>query len=418
MDLLEACLKADGRQAVNSLRKMLGSAKPSAIWAILMHAAAWHEERTYDTPHACILTYTIHRMIEDLGPNPEMLEETVVPGSLPIPDELREPLQNTLIQRLAFYLADVDHWRLERGPKYDIDVSLESMSNAVQNFELSIRKRSHTGVMKAALVLASKTEPVHLMRATATLAAEEPDRLGHGFILPVSLVAELPQPAYTRPQMASLWHLAEYLVRKVPSKRTVGAGLDASVSRYAKPTDVSSSQDLIAASVVDYGTLGHNGIFAHRIVESASNGWVDSGTVDWLLRTLKRNIPGTDTPAAVEDLIKKQRGTDWPDSPTHLRLPDSDSLRSWLLDNTEFWSHMMDEKSSSFEARIPSLSDHDTGVVRASQYAMSAINGVFDSPHVMIFSHAVWSLADLGLVSDRLAALQVHRMLRQHLKGR
>ena len=418
MDLLEACLKSDGRQAVNSLRKMVGSAKPSAIWAVLMHAAAWHEERTYDTPHASIMVYAVHRMIEYLGPNQDILDTVPDSQDAAIPVDLRDLLQNVLIQRLAFYLADVDHWRPERGPKYNINVALDSMSNAVQNFELSIRKRSHTGVMKAAMVLASKANPVRLMRAAATLAAEEPDRLGHGFILPVSLIVELPIPEYTRPQTASLWHLAEYLVRKVPSKRTVGAGLDASVSKYAKPTDIASSKELVAASTIEYGTLGHNGIFAHRITESAANGWVDSETVDWLLKTLERNVSHIERNQEVGDLIKERKGTDWRESPTHLRLPDSDNLRTWLVENTEFWSQMMDAKSSSFEERIPSLSDQDMNLVRAAQYAMASINGNYRASHVVIFSQAIWSLVDHGLIRSDLAALQVHRMLRQYLEGR
>ncbi|MCK5390725.1 MAG: hypothetical protein KAJ36_09550, partial [Candidatus Thorarchaeota archaeon] len=66
MDLVESCLKAKGREAVKAVRAMLPSVRPSAIWAIIMHAAAWHEERSYDTSHATIAVYTVHRMIESL----------------------------------------------------------------------------------------------------------------------------------------------------------------------------------------------------------------------------------------------------------------------------------------------------------------------------------------------------------------
>jgi hypothetical protein len=418
MDILEACLKNDGRQAVNALRRMAGSAKPSALWAILMHAASWQEERSYDTPHSTIKVYATHRMIEDLGPNEKLLDsahETVMPL---VSEEFRIILQNVLVQRLAYHLGEVDHWRPGKGPKYNVETSLDSLSNAVQNLELSIRKRSHIGALKAAMVLGGRTDPVHLMRAAATLAAEEPDRLGHGFILPVSLISELPIKQYTRPQVASLWHLAEYMVRKVPSRRKVGSGLDASISKYAKTTDVSDRQNLFAAGVVDYGTLGHNGIFAHRIAEAASKGWVDDATVEWLFKMLQRNIGEPPETTNLADLVKKTSGTDWPEQPTYLRLPDSSEARDWLQDNVEWWGDMMDSSSSAFESLIPSLKEEEFQLVRASQYAMSTINGTYGASHVVIFTHAVWSLVDHKLVPVDLAALQVHRMLREYLKGR
>lgn len=418
MDLLEACLKNEGREAVNALRRMVGSAKPSAIWAILMHAAAWQEERTYDTPHSTIKVYAVHRMIEDLGPNEDLLESTDKTVLSSVPEEFRNHLQNILVQRLVYHLAEVDHWRPESGPKYNVDVSLESMSNAVQNLELSIRKKSHIGALKAAMVLGSKPEPVHLMRSAAVLAAEEPDRLGHSFILPVSLITELPAPQYTKPQIASLWHLAEYMVRKVPSRRVVGMGLDASISSYAKPTVVSKREEVFAGSVVDYGILGHNGIFAHRIAEAASRGWVDTATVDWLFEMLERNMGGVPETLDVDDLVKRNSGANWPEPPTPLRLPDSNSVRSWLEENVDWWTSMMDSESYTFESLIPSLKEGEFQLVRASQYAMSAINGNFGASHVVIFSHAVWSLVDHGLLPADLAALQVHRMLRHYLKGR
>jgi hypothetical protein len=36
----------------------------------------------------------------------------------------------------------------------------------------------------------------------------------------------------------------------------------------------------------------------------------------------------------------------------------------------------------------------------------------------MIFTQGVWGLVDLGLVPKDLAALQVHRMVREYLKGK
>ena len=415
MDLLEACLKNDGRQAVNAVRKMLGSAKPSAIWAILMHAAAWHEERTYDTPHATIMVYATHRMIQDLGPNPDLLGPDAPAVKPVIPEDLRGLLQSTLIQRLAYHLAELDHWRPESGPKYSVDLTPESMSNAVQQLELSVRKRSQTGVLKAALILASRGEPVRLMRAAAALASEEPDRLGHGFILPVSLISELPAPEYTRPQTASLWHMAEYLARKVPSKRTVGAGLDAGISKYAKPTNIADRKDMVESSVAEYGILGHNGIFAHRIAEAAAKGWVDTETVDWLFKVLGRNIGRDAEPQEASRLMKKAAGREWLQPPPELRLPDSDSLGSWLEENSEFWTSMFGMKSAAFESLIESSEENDYGMIRASQYALASINGEYQASHPVIFTQAVWSLVDHGLISKDLAALQVHRMLRQYL---
>ncbi|MHA2079892.1 MAG: hypothetical protein ACW99H_01965, partial [Candidatus Thorarchaeota archaeon] len=76
MDFFQACLKADNRQAVNAVRKMIPSARPSAIWAVIMHGAAWHEQRTYDTPHSTNLLNSTRRMIEDLGTHPGLAPDT------------------------------------------------------------------------------------------------------------------------------------------------------------------------------------------------------------------------------------------------------------------------------------------------------------------------------------------------------
>ena len=63
------------------------------------------------------------------------------------------------------------------------------------------------------MILGSRPNPIRLLRMTASLGAEEPGNLGHVFIMPVSLVTELPQAEYKLPLIASLWHLAEYLVQ-------------------------------------------------------------------------------------------------------------------------------------------------------------------------------------------------------------
>jgi hypothetical protein len=358
-------------------------------------------------------------MIEDLGPNPDLLDGTrKPPTTLRIPDDLKHILQNSLIERLAYHLADIDHWNPETGPKYNVDASVESMGNAVQNLGLSVRKRSQTGTLKSAITLAAKGEPIRLRRAVATMAAENPDPLGHGFIMPVSLLAELPESAFTRPQMASLWHLAEYLVRKVPSKHTFRLG--PTISKYAISTNISPHKTLIASAVVNYGTLGHNAIFAHRIAEGAKYGLVESDIVDWLLSKLTDNTGSIlkQTELNIEKLIKKKNGTNWSKAPSLLRLPTSAALRNWLEGNTECWTEMMNKKASAFEEYLLNARHPNWDHIRAAQYAMATINGLYGASHVTIFTQSVWGLFDHELISEDLAALQVHRMLREYLNGR
>ena len=416
MDLVQACLKADGRLSVNTLRKMISTARPSAIWAILMHAASWNEQRTYDTPHSTIMLYATHRMIEDMGKNPDLLEgDPRRANTLRAPDELKHLLQNALIERLSYHLADIDHWKPENGPKYNVETTIESMGNAVQNFGLSVRKKSLTGTLKSAITLASKGEPIHLRRAAATIAAEKPDSLGHGFIMPVSLLMEIPEPAFTRPQIASLWHLAEFLVRKVPSTKIFTLG--PSISKYAAPYNMSVNKAAITSAVVNYGTLGHNAIFAHRIAEASRLGLVESEVVDWLVKKLKEN---TGAMVKIQDLdiaklIEDTKGADWSTSPAQLRLPSSTPLRDWLEANTDFWSEMMDLKSKAFEQYLLEASSSELDLIRVAQYAMSAINGEYSACHTTIFTQSVWNLVDQGLVSENIAALQVHRMQREYL---
>ncbi len=46
----------------------------------------------------------------------------------------------------------------------------------------------------------------------------------------------------------------------------------------------------ILNSVINFGTLGHNAIFAHRISEAARLGLVNTNTIQWLLKKLERNV--------------------------------------------------------------------------------------------------------------------------------
>ena len=79
---------------------------------------------------------------------------------------------------------------------------------------------------------------------------------------------------------------------------------------------------------------------------------------------------------------------------------------------------MLELESSAFESMIPSLKKDDFNLVRAAQYALCSLYGRPNSSHIMIFAQGVWGLADFGLVPHDLAALQVHRMVREYLKGR
>lgn len=420
MDLVEACLKAKGREAVQAVRTMLPSVRPSAIWAIIMHAAAWHEERSFDTSHATIAVYSVHRMIESLGEHSSLITEN--PLSTPtirLPDEERKSLQEVLLERLVYHLADTNHWRPEQGPRYDIRARLDSRGNAVQIYIQSIRENIQMSALKAAAVLGGRPDRTMFIRATASIAAEEPDKLGHAFIMPTSLVMEIPAPEYTRPHMASLWHLTEYLARKVSSKVADGFSMDEKISKFAKPTDLSLYQDLFLNSVVNYGTLGHNAIFAHRISEATRLGFVNTDTVQWLLKKLERNIgsPFDDSEnLTLANLIGKNKGTNWDVQPTEISLPSSKKIRDWIsIEHADLWNAMFHRESSVFENMILRMSKDSWSIIRALQYAMAAISGDMEASHPMIFTQAVWSLVDNGLVPENIASLQVHRMLRTHL---
>jgi hypothetical protein len=423
MDLLEACLHANGREAVKSVRSLLPSVRTSAIWAIIMHSAAWHEERTFDTSHATIAVYAVHRMIESLGKHATLVsEKPITKRRINLPDEQTASLQEVLIERLAYHLADTEHWRLEQGPRYDIETRLDSRGNAVQVYIQSIRERVQMSALKAAAVLGARKDLTMLIRATASIAAEEPDKLGHTFIMPVSLVTELPVSEYTRPHIATLWHLTEFLVRKIPSKAEDEFGMDDKIGKYAKSTDLSANRELFMNAVVKYGILGHNGIFAHRISEAARLGLVNGETIQRLLKKLQRNI-GTDLEPAenlsLDNLLKIGGGMDWSTPPTEISLPSSKNVSEWFsAEYNELWNSMYSIKSSAFENMIVDSNKQDWPIIRAMQYAMTAITGDMEASHPMIFTQAVWGLADNGLVPESLAALQVHRLLREQMSNK
>jgi hypothetical protein len=413
-------MKADNRQAVNGIRKMIPSARPSAIWAVLMHGAAWHEQRTYDTPHSTILVNSIHRMIEDLGSHPGLAPD-ISSGQVRISldNERRTELQELLIERLALHLSDIDHWKLEKGPSYNVERSIDSPDNAVRKLESSIRQKSLVGSWEASIILASKDEPTRLRRVIASLAAEDPDRLGHAFIMPISLIAELPGAEYTRPQIAVLWHLTEYLIRKVPSKSPDGFSQDDSPSKLMKPTDLTDYRNIFVNSVVNYGILGHNTIFAQRIADANQRGLLTKEMARWLVSRLEQNIGGKmafEDEMAFEKILKSDAEADWSQKPEIIRLPHTKNIEEWVntSDVSEMWNAMTHEESSEFESKLLDIND-DWSLVRGCQYIMATLLSEPRASHVIIFTHAAWNLVDYGLIPSDLATLQVHRMLRKHL---
>ncbi len=422
MNLLEACLKGKGLEAANAAKELAGRAQPSALWAIIMNAASWHEQRTFDTPHSTILTYSIHRMVENLGHHPDILSEKPNTSALDVPAELRETLQFALLERLVRNLAAVDHWDPEKGPRYDIRTEMDSLDNAVNRYEQAIRERNHRNAHKAAADLARKDIPVRLQRMTCTLSAEDPDGLGHAFIMPMSLLTELPSSKFTRPLQGSLWHLTEYLVRKIPSKRPDGFPSDDDLTTKASPSDISNVKDLVATSTVDYGILGHNAIFAQRIAEAGKQGLVGEESIEWLVRKLEQNIGSS---AMDEDelqttaLLETRTGTDWDERPSEIITPNGGQVRAWFEENlSDYWNAMMDLEASTFEQHVQNVKKEEWPLIQSAQYAMASINGAPRASHVIIYTHSLWDLVEKNLIEPDLAALQVHRMLREYLKGR
>lgn len=421
MDFFQACLKADNRAAVNAVRKMIPSARPSAIWAVLMHGAAWHEQITYDTPHSTILVNSIRKMIEDFGSHPGLAPD-VKSGlvRVTVEEERKTDIQELLIERLALHLADIDHWKLEKGPSYNVERSVDSPDNAVRKLESSVRQKSLVGSWEASSILASRDEPIRLRRVIASLAAEDPDKLGHAFIMPISLITELPRAEYTRPQIATLWHLMEYLVRKVPAKAPEGFSQDDNPSSLAKPTDLTEYRSIFMNSVANYGILGHNTIFAQRIADANQNGLVTKEMTRWLVDRLERNIGSkmaSENDMAVKKILKRDVAADWNQQPEPIRLPHTNDILEWVTtsDISEMWNAMTHLGSSEFENRILEFDD-EWSRVRCCQYIMSTLLSEPRASHVIIFTHAAWNLVDYGLIPSDLAALQVHRMLRKHLR--
>ncbi len=419
MSLVESCLKGDEAGAVQALLDMLPRAQPSAMWAILMHAASWHEQMTYDTPHSTILTFAIHRMIESLGPHDNLGTGESNEARLSLSRDLKKNMQMIFVERLARYLAAVDHWLPEKGPRYDVYSGVDSPGNLLRKFAQSIRERSIVGAMEGSIGLLGMDQVSRLIRMALSMAAEKPDSLGHGFIMPVSLLAELPSHKYRHPSITTLWHLVEYMVRKVPTKKTDGFFEDEQFKRLVEPTDLSKDTELIGTALVNYGILGHNGIFAHRIAYASSTGLIHNETVRWLLDKLKKNIGTkvmTTSQLETDWLIKTKKVSDWGSEPGLVGLPHSSPTLTWMESNLDdVWSAMLDAKGNTFAHMILSLSKNDWQLVRAAQYAISALYGKPRSSHTLIFTQSAWGLVDLGLVSNDIAALQVHRMIREHL---
>jgi hypothetical protein len=420
MDFFQACLKADNRAAVNAVRKMIPSARPSAIWAVLMHGAAWHEQITYDTPHSTILVNSIRKMIEDFGSHPGLAPDVKSESvKVTVEEERKTDIQELLIERLALHLADIDHWKLEKGPSYNVEKSVDSPDNAIRKLESSIRQKSLVGSWEASSILASRDEPIRLRRVVASLAAEDPDKLGHAFIMPISLINELPGAEYTRPQIATLWHLMEYLVRKVPAKAPEHFSQDDNPSSLAKPTDLTEYRSIFMNSVANYGILGHNTIFAQRIADANQSGLVTKKMTRWLVDRLEHNIGSkmaSEDDMAVKKILKRDVAADWNQQPEPITLPHTKDLLEWITtsDISEMWNAMTHLKSSEFENRILEF-DGEWSLVRCCQYIMSTLLSEPRASHVIIFTHAAWNLVDYGLIPSDLAALQVHRMLRKHL---
>ena len=402
MNLLEACLKGKELEAANAVKELAGRAQPSALWAIIMNAASWHEQRTFDTPHSTILTYSIHRMIENLGHHPDILSEKPSKRALDIPAELKESLQFALLERLVRNLAAVDHWDPEKGPRYDVRTEMDSLDNAVNRYEQAIRERNHRNAHKAAADLARKDIPIRLQRMTCTLSAEDPDGLGHAFIMPMSLLTELPSSKFTRPLQGSLWHLTEYLVRKVPSKRPNGFPSDDDLTSMAESSDISHVKNLVATSTVEYGILGHNAIFAQRIAEFGGRGLVNEETMGWLLKKLEQNIGRSameNDELKISALLETKTGTDWSQKPSEIITPNAGQVRAWFEENlSEYWNAMKDLKSSTFEQHVQNIKTKEWALIQSAQYAMASINGAPGASHVMIYTHSVWDLVEKGQI--------------------
>ena len=415
MDLFHACMNHDWKTAIEDLNKMTGSISPRAIWAILMHVGAWHDEVVYDTPHSAILIHTIKRMIEELGPNELILDDQPDRAIIAIPDEIRENFQTALLERLVYYLSEVDHQPPGKGPQYGIEQNRDSLDNAMNGYIRYIRERKITGALAAALRLTAEESHVRVIRATMTLASEKPDKYGHTFILPCSLLSEIPGPEFTRPHEATLWQLIEFLVRKAPARQPreiIGEEL----KELAVPTSLKKYKNAFKAAVMEYGQLGHNAIFAHRIVEATENGFIDENTAEGLIMKLVENTGGPPTADKDWEELMGRGGTDWTSQPVKIKMIHSKYVRSWVSrEIDEYWSAIIDFKSGPFEDMIPNINKEEWSLIRAAQYVLASLYGHPRRDHIMIFAQATWALADRELISPELAALQVHRMIRENI---
>jgi hypothetical protein len=363
---------------------------------------------------------SVHGMIEDFGDHSGLAPDAS-PDSIKIPleNDRKTDLQELLIERLALHLADIDHWKLEKGPSYNVEKGVDSPDNAVRKLESSLRQKSLVGSWEASVILAAREEPIRLKRVISSIAAEDPDRLGHAFIMPISLVLELPGAEYTRPQIASLWHLMEYLVRKVPSKSPDGFTQDDNVKNLVKAIDLKPFGNIFRNAITNFGVLGHNTIFAQRIANANKLGLVTKEMTQWLLERLRQNIGdkmASDEVLTYEKLVKKEVRSDWSQKPEFIRLPHTKTIQEWVEsdDISDLWNTMTHEDSREFEGRLLEF-DGDWPIVRCCQYIMATLLSEPRASHVMIFTHAAWNLVDHGLIPSDLVAIQVHRMLRKHL---
>ena len=194
---------------------------------------------------------------------------------------------------------------------------------------------------------------------------------------------------------------------------------DDKLSKLIKPTDLNQYREVFLNSIVNYGILGHNAIFAHRIVESNDQGLLTNDTVNWLVDRLKQNIGSSILPErkiTFESILKMKTECDWDQQPELIRLPQTKNVEEWLSsESSGLWAKMMHAKSNEFEKTIMELNDDDWPLVRTFQYLMSTLLGNPNSTHVIIFTQSEWNLVDYGLVPQDLATLQVHRMLRKYL---
>jgi hypothetical protein len=172
-------------------------------------------------------------------------------------------------------------------------------------------------------------------------------------------------------------------------------------------------------SVVNYGILGHNTIFAQRIVDANQRGLVTKETAHWLVDRLEQNIGSkmiSENKMAIDEILKSGADADWVQRPELIRLPHTKEIEEWVAtsDVSEIWNAMTHQKSSEFENRLLEFDDK-LSLVRCCQYIIATLLSEPRASHGIIHTHAAWNLVDHELIPSDLATLQVHRMLRKHL---